>query len=365
VVGITSYPANNRDGDFSGDIPRIFYNAVMHTASQLRVLIALADDTSNGTTLQSELQAFGIPTVDLMDVNIYTPTLAELQSYDVVITWPNVTYNDKAAMGDVLADYVDVGGGVVLGSGVWYDPFDLAGRIQDPGYSPFEQAGPMIRDLACLGTYDPGHSLMAGVTTACDELRDDVTVESGATLVASWDDGQPFVGVNAAGNVVGITSWPHNMRHFTGDVARVFYNAVIYTSQAGRPGISCLDVVETLGGSCTTIPGGFEITSTGANLEYGGYTFDDDVNDIGNRNICSLCLYGNGGIVLVTPVEASQENAGTDQVHWAGLPINCASGYATSLIQPGSQIDWMSYSTGNSCGDGDLDAGLTKVNCKY
>jgi hypothetical protein len=145
-------------------------NAVIAVAQS--VLIALADDTSNGTTLQSELLALGIATVDLMNVRDYTPSLSELQSYDAVITWANYAYLDKVAMGNVLADYVDGGGGVVMGNFVWYSPtFDLAGRIQDPGYSPFEQAGASLYLTACLGSNDPSHPIMSGVTAACDGVR--------------------------------------------------------------------------------------------------------------------------------------------------------------------------------------------------
>jgi hypothetical protein len=197
-------------------------------ASAQSVLLAAADDV---TILQSELLAYGIPTVDIADVRTYTPSLAELQSYDAVITFPNYGYADPVAMGDVLADYVDSGGGVVLGNWCWAEGlYTLRGRIHDPGYSPFEQVGPSRYTSACLGSYDAGHSLMTGVTAACDSYRDDVIVESGATWVADWNDSTPFVGANAAENVVGITAYPGDYRAFTGDVALLFYNAVNFVS---------------------------------------------------------------------------------------------------------------------------------------
>ena len=142
------------------------------------VLLAVSDvDTANLTTLQSELLALGITTVDLFSAISATTTLAQLLNYDAVITWSNGIFQDPVAMGNVLGAYADAGGGVVLGNFVWYAPFDLGGAIQGPGYSPFEEAGPSLYTDACLGT--PVHTfppIMTFVHTACDYFRDNVIV---------------------------------------------------------------------------------------------------------------------------------------------------------------------------------------------
>ena len=52
-------------------------------------------------------------TVDAYDTTISIPSLAELQNYDAVLVYSNWIY-DGTAMGNVLADYMDSGGGVVL-----------------------------------------------------------------------------------------------------------------------------------------------------------------------------------------------------------------------------------------------------------
>ena len=44
----------------------------------------------------------------------HTPTLAELQQFDAVLTWSNDSHDDSEALGNVMADYVDSGGGVVV-----------------------------------------------------------------------------------------------------------------------------------------------------------------------------------------------------------------------------------------------------------
>ena len=64
-----------------------------------------------------------------------TPTLAQLEQYDIVVAFSNNAYNDAVAMGNVLADYADAGGIVV---GLAFDwsgsPLGLDGRWITGGY---------------------------------------------------------------------------------------------------------------------------------------------------------------------------------------------------------------------------------------
>ena len=50
----------------------------------------------------------------LIDAVGQTPTLADLLPYDGVLTWSNASFQDSIALGDVMADYVDAGGAVVV-----------------------------------------------------------------------------------------------------------------------------------------------------------------------------------------------------------------------------------------------------------
>jgi hypothetical protein len=76
--------------------------------------------------------------VDYFDARAGTPTLEQLEPYAAVLTWFFYGYADSVAMGDVLADYVDVGGRAILGQ--WC--FDnLAGRIMTPEYCPVTDLG--------------------------------------------------------------------------------------------------------------------------------------------------------------------------------------------------------------------------------
>jgi len=83
--------------------------------------------------------------VDYYDARIGTPSLDSLRQYAAVITWVDYAYADAVGMGNVLADYVDAGGRVILGQ--WCRKSNqnscLKGRIMDdPAYCPV---------LACSG----------------------------------------------------------------------------------------------------------------------------------------------------------------------------------------------------------------------
>ncbi len=198
------------------------------STSQLDVLLVGADYSADSLT--SILTGFpDIGTVNFFNAASGTPTLAELQQYDVAIVWSNYYYNDKVALGDVLADYVDSGGKVILQVASWYGPnWNLQGRLISEGYSPFVQDGVNGNhySTASLGLYDASHSIMAGVSTMSDYLRDSVVLTTGAELVAGWNDGEEFIATKES--VVGINSWPGDGHSWTGDYPTILHNTILW-----------------------------------------------------------------------------------------------------------------------------------------
>jgi len=189
------------------------------------VLIVMSDNAPTANSVRSALLGQGIPIVNVdARCNGAKPPLATLQTYDVVIAWTNCGLPDSVGWGNVLADYVDGGGHLVLASFSWFGPsIDFDGRIAAPGYSPFDSGGAQFTSSP-LGTYDALHPLMSGVFSVTSMLRNNVTVDPGATLVARWADGMPFAAVNDACNIVGINAYPGSS--WSGDLMRVFVNAV-------------------------------------------------------------------------------------------------------------------------------------------
>ena len=81
-----------------------------------------------------------VASVGLLTAGILTPTLAQLQQYDVVVVVSAGQFGNPTTLGDNLADYVDQGGVVVEGAYGYYGPgsvLGLSGRWLTGNYSPY------------------------------------------------------------------------------------------------------------------------------------------------------------------------------------------------------------------------------------
>lgn len=166
------------------------------------------------------------------------PTLGQLQQYDSVLVWGNC--GPAAGLGNVLADYADAGGRVVLSTflGYFAQNGQFSGRINSQGYNPFTGGTQDAYHSVSLGSHDSGHALFDGVgnISATYFNGDWLGVDAGATLVASWSNNRPFVGVNAAGNVLNVSLFPNVAQygHASGDYRQLFRNALAYEGQSSQ-----------------------------------------------------------------------------------------------------------------------------------
>lgn len=176
----------------------------------------------------------GIGIVDYVNARFETPDLATLRNYDVVIVASNYYFLDGVALGDALADYVDAGGKVIHSSSSSYTGFHIAGRFESGGYAAFNLNTATDFSLRNLGTYDAAHPIMAGISTLQNLYGFPVTLKFGAVLVASWDSGAPMVAVQGD-SIVGIDLFvPGLTPQYSGDVSRLFRNAVLWL-RGGSP----------------------------------------------------------------------------------------------------------------------------------
>ncbi|OGC94862.1 MAG: hypothetical protein A2W25_14155 [candidate division Zixibacteria bacterium RBG_16_53_22] len=189
------------------------------------VLVLAADEASE--YIASLTPYADIGTVDYFDGRTGTPTLGNLQSYDCVVVWTNYRFQDSIATGNVLADYLDAGGGVVLQDFCFFRGYGLAGRIMSQ-YSPY-QKGTSFQPRT-LGTNDTGHPLMAGVTALVDSYAVNVTLINSPILVASYGDGTPLVAYNPANKLVAINAYYGNNQQNGGNFMELSHNAIIFAT---------------------------------------------------------------------------------------------------------------------------------------
>jgi Ca2+-binding RTX toxin-like protein/subtilisin-like proprotein convertase family protein len=209
----------------------------------------------------SKIYATGkVAWVDAYDVRATTPSLADLQRYDSVMVWADYPFGDPVAMGDVLADYVDAGGGVALNS-VWTSGFGMAGRIVSDGYAPLTTGASMLSGDGpyVLVPKKATHPLLSDVTAfdgSTGSWRANTTLSAGSLLVAAWSSPgrEPLVATKSkpTGRVVGLNFAPMSDDVFAGswdaatDGGDLAANALVF---AATPPLFCQGRLATLDGT--------------------------------------------------------------------------------------------------------------------
>ena len=198
------------------------------------VLFLNAVNTSclGDTSVQSQLAAQpGIAKVDPFNASTATPSVAQLEGYDMAVAHSDCNaYSDPAAIGNNLADYVDHGGVVVeYAYSMHSDPtFQIAGRWLSGGYSPYG-TGTNVNNNVTLGAHDASSPLMAGVSNLASHCNTAATLASGATRVAQWNNAQEAVALK--GRAVAVNASIDDLScTASGDYARLTANAASFLS---------------------------------------------------------------------------------------------------------------------------------------
>ena len=166
----------------------------------------------------------------MFSASVAVPTLENLLQYDSVMLVLNTPFGDPAANGDVLADYVDAGGGLVMTLASIATGFNPTGRLLTGGYFPVEPGiGPS--GSSNLGVFDASHPIMDGVTTAFGDALALLDPAEGAEVVAEWEIAEPFV-VTKGGSVVAVNIFVSGTGFWAGDVPLILHNAVAWSANA-------------------------------------------------------------------------------------------------------------------------------------
>ncbi len=183
------------------------------------VAAASSSSTATGYTEPARIlmESGQFDSVTIVNLTTTTPSVDELLAFDAVMVWTNLTPTDPATFGNNLADYVDMGGGVVVtvfaNSSTTTDR-DIAGRWRgNPDYEVIVPRSGNQSGLAGLGTIlEPDHPIMAGVTTfsgGTSSFRPRVTdLNPGARSIAEWDDGRVLVAIGANEKRVDLGFYP-------------------------------------------------------------------------------------------------------------------------------------------------------------
>jgi len=158
-------------------------------------------------------------------------TLADLSGFQAVLVASNNVFSEPTNIGNVLAAFVDAGGGVVLTEFSFQGQWALGGGIMTAGYSPFT-TDPLSGGYSFGGTlstiFDPGNPVFNGLTTGnvTTQFQANVGLDPGAFLIASWDSGRLAIARNSGGKVWAVNLFPDE-NYTTGvDAQRLIANAL-------------------------------------------------------------------------------------------------------------------------------------------
>jgi subtilisin family serine protease len=217
-------------------------------ADTARVLVLTPDDAS----LDFPYLLSDYPEIKL-DVypftQLYLIKLADLTKYQAVIVsnrdswvWRGRVSPEK--IGDLLADYVDAGGKVIvnqLGNSGYNNDFSfrLAGRFADAQYNPFVSNTTNFGAQVSLGeVLLPGHPLLEGIDSLTySGNSQEVLLAPGTAGIAKWDNGDWLVAAKA--NVVALNLQPMGQLglptdHWSGDLPKLYHNAIHWLLGASR-----------------------------------------------------------------------------------------------------------------------------------
>jgi hypothetical protein len=144
------------------------------------------------------------------------PTLQQLLEYDAVFVYSDTGFNNGTSLGNVLADYMDAGGGVVMATFAFWSSGGLSiqGRIKTDGYLPFTTGSQNSPGNLTIVPLIQGHPILVGVTSfnggTSSYHNSGISIAAGATLVANWNNGQPLVGTRetTSARIVGLNFYP-------------------------------------------------------------------------------------------------------------------------------------------------------------
>jgi hypothetical protein len=181
------------------------------------------------------------------------PPLDVLERFDAILVY-TVDFLDypqqNDSLGNVLADYVDGGGGLVMCQySMYFGGAGITGRIRAAGYCPFLAEGP-LDEIHTDRTIDvdsvdfPLHPIFDGI-----DLREvrfiwlhfnlHPELDATATLLARDQFGANVVAVNERGNIVALNAWPPflftDVQPGYAESAKLIANSLLYVAGAEAP----------------------------------------------------------------------------------------------------------------------------------
>jgi len=218
-------------------------------AENFRALILSGGHSNNNPGVLAEFQSrWPDITFDSMFANSQTPTLSYLTTFNVVLLYEDGLFSNAPNVGNALAEYVQNGGNVVIGTFYWQDRSDNP-TFSTAGWGQLESLDPYLA-TAGGSEYNSdnldasslvAHALTSGVSSLfVDSYHGGVVAKSDAVVVASWSDGVPLIAYRTESGgqrLVGVSTFPGyvNFEGFSGDFFVVWEDALRWAAAGSTP----------------------------------------------------------------------------------------------------------------------------------
>ncbi|MCB9684353.1 MAG: thrombospondin type 3 repeat-containing protein [Alphaproteobacteria bacterium] len=245
--------------------------ALSGTASAQDILLvgANADPLfDEGPAIRDMLSCTGeFATIDLYDATNGTPPMGLLVDYHAVLVWSAGKFADSIALGDVLAEYADLGHGVVVSSGALQNGTEIRGRFVDAGYLPLTVGmasnapdpttigqsigyewlrGPIYGHFSNYGVNrisQPVNAFGIPIPYPRDVRAIGVTVRPNAAVTAEWSDGIPAIvvrdpGIGNGGRTAAV-NLSHRTNAWSGDGDRAYSAPLLWSMNYQKPSDTC------------------------------------------------------------------------------------------------------------------------------
>lgn len=228
VIALNMFGGTPTNG---GDVGLLLYNSIQFIGSLVapavnKVLI-INDAQGHADGGAAELIPFGIQ-VDFFAAGTATITAIDLAPYSVVIVMSGNFYLDYVTTGNVLADWIDAGGSLIMVSWSYVGQFTIQGRLLTDGYYPITAI--INNNLARTWDGVNSHSILDGVMSFTTSNSHNVDIQPGAAVLASYTDGIPMIAQKGS-----VLVWNFGLLSNTGDVGVIMYNSVQYMGAGTFP----------------------------------------------------------------------------------------------------------------------------------
>ncbi len=153
-------------------------------------------------------------TIDFFSIDANAPTLDVLSPYDAVLFYTRSPLTPAIAAGNVLADYVDQGGKLVMMQGCFTEGFAVGGRIMDSGYCPFVVSSPALNGATRFfwdnSIAQPPHKIFHGLNAMAfsaagnDNISAGLMADPWGVRVAQFTNIHGAIAINTAGTIIGL-----------------------------------------------------------------------------------------------------------------------------------------------------------------